>query len=102
VPGPHVISVSGLRYSASGRRDRRLSRNVRQARARSSSKITVTSGIQTVGMPGRRCGSLADLGGVAGPVAAGETLPGDRDVGVDAQARRLVSRMAPMARLPVD
>ena len=34
---------------------------------------------------GCRCGSLADLSGVAGPVPAGEALPGDRDVGVDAQ-----------------
>lgn len=28
---------------------------------------------------------LADFGGVGGPVARGETLPGDGDVGVDAQ-----------------
>ncbi len=30
-------------------------------------------------------GAMAEVGGVGGPVAAGEALPGNRDVGVDAQ-----------------
>src|SRR4051794_26663489 len=51
----------------------------------SAGAVTVTSGIQTVGMPGCPGGSLADLGGVAGPVSAGEAVRGDRDVGVNAQ-----------------
>ena len=88
-PSPNRIRRLSGRYpaataGAAGPRSRCRTWNASTEAMTSSVTVTVTSDIQTVGMPWLTCRSLADLGGVGGPVAAGEALPGDCDVGVDA------------------
>jgi len=67
------------------RRSLRLNSHRSTTAALSADPVMATPGIRTVGMPGLMGRPAADFGGVGGPVARGQALPGDGDVGVDAE-----------------